>query len=85
MEAIGGVLVLAGGISIFIGCIMILIEAFKKSILWGLGTVFIAIVGLIFIVVHWDVAKRGFLVAFGGWLMAIIGMALSGMPLTVPQ
>ncbi len=41
--------------------IQLLILAFRTSILWGLGYIFVPFVSLIFIAVHWDEAKTPFL------------------------
>ena len=54
---------------IIIGGIGTLIAAFKTSILWGLGCLLIAPVSLIFLVLHWDVAKNPF-------FLQLVGLAL---------
>ena len=54
---------------IIIGGIGTLIAAFKTSILWGLGCLLIAPVSLIFLVLHWDVAKNPF-------FLQLVGVAL---------
>lgn len=41
--------------------IKLLILAFKESVLWGLGSIFIPFVGLIFVIMHWEQAKGPFL------------------------
>ena len=62
------------GLAVFIiGGIGTLIAAFKTSILWGLGCLFIAPVSLIFLVVHWDVAKNPFFLQIAGLAMAFLG------------
>ena len=62
------------GIAIFIiGGIGTLIAAFKTSILWGLGCLFIAPVSLIFLILHWDVAKNPFFLQVIGIVLAFIG------------
>ena len=58
----GVALIVVGGIIAFIGSIMFLICAFKESILWGLGSLFIPIVGLVFIFTHWDETKKPFFI-----------------------
>lgn len=56
-------LVLAGiGLLIFvIYGIKLLILAFQKSVLWGLGSIFVPFVILIFVIMHWAEAKGPFL------------------------
>ena len=62
------------GIVIFIiGGIGTLIASFKTSILWGLGCLFIAPVSLIFLILHWDVAKNPFYLQLIGIALAFIG------------
>ncbi|MGY0618442.1 hypothetical protein [Lysobacter sp. A378] len=62
------------GIIVFIiGGIGTLIAAFKTSILWGLGCLFIAPVTLFFLVLHWDVAKNPIFLQLTGLALAFIG------------
>lgn len=62
------------GIVIFIiGGIGTLIASFKTGILWGLGCLFIAPVSLIFLILHWDVAKNPFFLQLIGIALAYIG------------
>ena len=62
------------GLFIFIlGAIGILITAFKTSLLWGLGCLLIAPVSLIFLVLHWDVAKNPFFLQLIGLALAFLG------------
>lgn len=42
--------------------LLILIRAFSNSILWGLGSLLVPFVSLIFVVCHWSDVKRPFLV-----------------------
>ncbi len=50
----------------FIGGIGFLIAAFRESILWGLGCFFIFPVSLVFLILHWQVAKNPFLLQLVG-------------------
>lgn len=62
------------GIAIFIiGGIGTLIAAFKTSVLWGLGCLFIAPISLIFLFLHWDVAKNPFFLQVIGIALAFFG------------
>lgn len=63
------IIVLLGAAFLLIGGILLLIEAFKTSILWGLGCLFITPISLIFIFAHWDRAKNPF-------ILQLIGLAL---------
>lgn len=62
-----------GVIVFIIGGIGTLIAAFKTSILWGLGCLFIAPVSLIFLVLHWDVAKNPFFLQLIGLVLVFAG------------
>ena len=73
MGAIVGILFLVGGLVSFVGTIMILIEAFKESILWGIGSLIVPFVILAFIITRWEVSKKGFLISLGGVAMQIVG------------
>jgi len=47
------------GLGIFIiGRILFLIEAFKTSLLWGLGCVFLAPANIFYLAFHWGNAKK---------------------------
>ena len=65
-----------GWIVAFVGAIWLLIEAFKVSILWGLGC-FIPIISRLFLAMHWEVAKKPFLIYLGGFALVILGVLIS--------
>ena len=65
------------GLVVFvIGGLGTLIASFKTSFLWGLGCLLLAPVSLIFLIVHWDVAKNPFFLQLFG--LAIMLAASSG-------
>lgn len=76
----GTLLVVLGGIVMLVGGIWLLVEAFKESILWGLGSLFIPFVSLVFVIMHWDVSKTPFLIWIGGLVLTIAGAVISGPP-----
>ena len=45
--------------------VLILIQAFRTSLLWGLGCIFVPLVSLFFVVCHWSEVKKPFLVNLG--------------------
>ncbi len=54
------------GIGIVIGVvygIILLVKAFQTSVWWGLGYIFVPFVSLIFVITHWQVAKKPFLMS----------------------
>lgn len=66
MEMLGLLLWVVGGIIGLVGGIWFLVVAFKESIWWGLGCLFVPFVGLIFLILHWSEAGKPFLVSLGG-------------------
>lgn len=61
MGILGFILLVIGALIMIVFGIQLLIAAFKTSVLWGLGYLFVPFVSLIFVIVHWDVAKTPFL------------------------
>lgn len=59
-----------------LGSILVLIAAFKKSVWWGLGSLFVPFVVLIFVILNWAAAKRGFLLSLAGLALAIVGITI---------
>ena len=77
MEIIGMILLGLGSlIAIWYG-IILLIKAFQTSILWGLGYLLVPFVALIFVIVHWDVAKKPFLMSLLAIPLIAVGVTLS--------
>jgi hypothetical protein len=74
MEAL---LVILGLIAVGIGGIWILVEAFRESILWGLGCLFINILSFVFVAMHWETTKKPFLIYIGGIGLIIVGVLMS--------
>ena len=88
MDAIIGLLFLVGAIVSFVGSIMVLIKAFQESILWGLGSLLIPFVILVFVLLNWYEAKQGFLTMLAGAAVTILGLILGAMfgePVAPPQ
>jgi hypothetical protein len=52
-----------------IGGIWLLVKAFQESILWGVGVMFVPLVGLVFAAMHWSEAKWPFLINVAGWVI----------------
>jgi hypothetical protein len=81
MEIISLILLAIGSIIALVFGIQLLIIAFRTSIWWGLGSIFIPLVGLIFVILHWPQTKKPFLLSF----LAIPCFIVSGLlaPATV--
>jgi hypothetical protein len=72
MEILITALLILGGLLALVGGIWFLVESFRKSIWWGLGCLLISPVQLVFLIVHWRVAKKPFAVQMLG-LVIIFG------------
>lgn len=65
------------GIAVFfIGGIGTLIAAFKTSVLWGIGCLLFAPISLIFLILHWNVAKNPFFLQIVGIVIMFVGAEL---------
>lgn len=82
-EAATSVLILfgvVGGLAIFAGSVMLVIAAFKESALWGLGTLLVPFVGLVFVFVHWPPSRRPIVIQTAGaalLLFALLGSRIN--------
>ena len=76
MFIIGAILAAIGGIIMFVYGIILLIQAFKESILWGLGYLFVPFCSLVFIFMHWDKCKTPFLRLLIGLVIYAVGFGL---------
>jgi|JI10StandDraft_1071094.scaffolds.fasta_scaffold03966_12 FtsH-binding integral membrane protein len=75
MHALLSLVAFAGVIAIVIGGVWMLIRAFSEGILWGLGCLFLPLVSLFFLIVHWRQAKDPFFLQLLG-IGIIFGAAL---------
>ncbi len=73
----GMVLMILGILIAIVGGIWFLVVAFQESILWGLGCIFVPFVSLVFLVMHWQVAKKPFLIQMLGTALMIVGIIMS--------
>lgn len=76
METFGLILVI---ISFIIGIyysIVLIIRAFQTHILWGLGYLIVPFVSLIFVIMHWDVAKKPFLMSLLALVILFVGNSM---------
>lgn len=71
-----GLLIIGVIISIVFG-LQLLFVAFRTSVLWGLGYLFVPFVSLIFVIVHWDDAKKPFLRGLLAIPFILLGVMLS--------
>jgi hypothetical protein len=66
MTILGGLLAAVGFIVSLIYGIRILIAAFKTSIIWGLGSLLVPFVILIYVIMHWSDVGKLFLYSLAG-------------------
>ncbi|MEL7235731.1 MAG: hypothetical protein AAGK74_14605 [Chloroflexota bacterium] len=78
MTVVGYILLVIGLLLALYGGISLLIIAFRKSILWGLGCLFVPFVSLVFAIMNWDEAGRPFLISVGGSILYGSGASLAG-------
>jgi hypothetical protein len=77
MEMLGAIFIIVGGLIALVYGIILLVKAFQTSILWGLAYIFIPFVALIFVIMHWEVAKKPFLMGLLSIPFFIIGIILA--------
>ena len=76
MEMLGLFLMFIGFVIALVYGITLLVKAFQTSVLWGLGSLFVPIiVSLVFVIVHWEVARGPFLRFLIGIPFLALGMA----------
>ena len=80
MEILGMILCFVGAVMAIIGSIWFLVVAFQESVLWGLGCLIFGPVGLVFLIMHWDVAGKPFLLQLAGAVPMIAGIMMMGPP-----
>jgi hypothetical protein len=74
-----GMVVMFVGVAIaVIGGIWLLVVAFQESVGWGIACLLIPFVSLVFVIMHWDKAKKPFLVNLLGAAIIIVGGAALG-------
>lgn len=66
-------MLILGFILMVVGGIWLVIEAFRESVLWGIGVLLIPIVGLVFVAMHWDQAGKPFLIQLAGVILWFVG------------
>jgi hypothetical protein len=70
-------LLIIGAVISLIGGVWLLIIAFKDNIWWGLGSLLVPLVSLIFVITHWEVSKRPFFVQLIGAAFIIAAMLMA--------
>ena len=77
LTLVGAALVIVGLVLVAIGVLAFVFAAFRESLLWGLGVLFIPPLALVFLLVHWRVAKHGFLIKLWGLALIVLGSGMT--------
>jgi hypothetical protein len=79
MATLGMIIWIIGAIISVIGGIWFLVVAFRQTIWWGLGCLFIPFVSIIFLIIHWgDAAKPFFVSLLGVVIMVLVAILIPG-------
>ncbi|QQP95891.1 hypothetical protein [Lysobacter enzymogenes] len=70
------ILMVVGGLICFGAGLWLLVLAFQESIWWGLGSLLLSPVMLVYVILHWSEAKVPFLINLGGIAVAIVGVMM---------
>jgi hypothetical protein len=54
----------------------VLVQAQQDGIIWGLGTLSVPLIDIIFVALHWKRPKRGFLMQIVGFVLMWTGFGL---------
>ena len=77
--------IIIGTLIVVFYSIILLVKAFQTSVLWGLGYLLVPFVALIFIIMHWETAKKPFLMGFVSIPFYIVGFVLAPEIITSSQ
>ena len=77
MEILALIFIVIGSLIALVYGILLLVKAFQVSILWGLAYLLIPFAALVFIIVHWEVAKKPFLMSLLSIPFIVIGLILA--------
>ena len=77
MDLLAVALIVVGLLMLIVGGFWFLIAAFRESVLWGLACLFVPIVQLFFLIVHWPEAKRPFFFQLLALVLIIVGFIIS--------
>ena len=66
-------LLLTGYIILVLGGLWMLFVIFQTSVVWGILSILVPFVSLLFVIMHWDETKRPFLVQIVGLVLIYFG------------
>ena len=79
MSIIGYTLLVVGCIVWLVGEVMFLARAYRQSLGWFLGCLFVPLVSFVFLFVHFRLTVRPFLLATVGFAVALLGGWVAGV------
>lgn len=85
MEILGTILIFIGIgslLMIFVCSIWLVIYAFQRHVLWGLGSLFFPVVQIIFVIFNWERSRRPALIALV--CAAVAFLAFMGADVVLP-
>lgn len=69
-----------------VGWLMVVWIAFKESVGWGIACLLVPLAYIVFVITHWQDARKGFFTALGGMAILLFSVvAMPSPPKTVPQ
>ncbi len=77
MDNLWLIMILMGVCFLLIGGLLFLVVAFRESIWWGLACIFIPVVQLFFLIVHWQNARKPFFIQLLGLALIIAAAILN--------
>ena len=78
-------LLILGLIVFVIGGLWLLVVAFQQNVLWGIASILIPILPLMFLCLHWQAGKKPFQLQIVGLALVIIGTLLGGGGILIPR
>ena len=70
-------LLILGYVLMFIGHLWIVVEAWQKGILWGIGCLFVPLVSLIYVALNWKLVKNAFFLQVCGFILSVIAESMA--------
>lgn len=77
MSIISHILLVTGCIVGLAGEVMFLNIAYRRSLGWFFGCLFVPLVGEVFLLTHWRAAWRPFAISLVGFAIAVLGALMS--------
>jgi len=73
VETVGTIIMFSGLLVAVVGKLWMLVKIFETGILWGVGALLCGLVGLIWLVMHWQRGWRPFALSLSGAAVMLLG------------